>query len=109
MTAGHEVVATTSGNAAVHQMASGSIDVVLTDLYMPPPDGFEIVQTARTMNPPVPLIVMSSNSLACNVFREARALGAVAALQKPFTAEKLLETIAAVLGEKPMPAETAVS
>lgn len=94
---GHQVTAVASGAAAVEYLAQAAVDVVITDLYMPPPDGFEIVQSVRDMPCRPPLIVMSSNTLACGVFRDARALGAAAALQKPFTAEKLLATVAEVL------------
>ncbi|HVU36521.1 MAG TPA: response regulator [Opitutaceae bacterium] len=94
---GHEVIATASGSGAVEHLATSRVDLVLTDLYMPPPDGFEIVQAVRALPEPPPLVVMSSNTQAYEVFRDARALGAAAALQKPFSAEQLLETIQSVL------------
>lgn len=97
VTGGHEVTATSSGRLAVEHLASSDVDLVLTDLYMPEPDGFEIVQAARELPLRPPLIVMSSNALAVDVFRDARALGASATLHKPFSAEVLLETIAKVL------------
>ncbi len=98
---GHEVIATTSGTAAVEELAVTPVDLVITDLYMPPPDGFEIVAAVRALPQPVPLVVMSSNTLACDVFRDARALGAVATLQKPFATETLLATVNAVLNGPP--------
>lgn len=94
---GHEVIAVASGALAVEHLQRESVDVVLTDLYMPSPDGFEIVQSVRAMPQRPPLIVMSSNTLACGVFRDARALGAAAALEKPFTGETLLAAIRDVL------------
>lgn len=94
---GHEVVAFSSGHRAVEYLGSKSVDVVLTDLYMPQPDGYEIVQSVRHMVHRPPLIVMSSNALACEVFRDARALGAATALAKPFTASQLLAVISDVL------------
>lgn len=94
---GHEVVAVSSGRQAVEYLATASVDLVLTDLYMPPPDGFEIVQSVRDMPQRPPLVVMSSNTLACGVFRDARALGAAAALAKPFTATQLLDAIGKAL------------
>jgi CheY-like chemotaxis protein len=104
---GHEVIATSSGSAAVQKLLEVPIDLVLTDLYMPPPDGFEIVRAVRELPRSVPLIVMSSNELAYGVFRDARALGAVAALHKPFTAERLLTTVAQVLEGTSAPLEAA--
>lgn len=109
-TGGHEVIAVNSGALAVQKLAQEPVDLVLTDLYMPPPDGFEIVQAARALSRPVPLIVMTSNVLAFGVFRDARALGAVAALHKPFSAERLLTTVSAVLnGTASLEAESAVA
>ncbi len=98
---GHEVVALSSGRAAVEYLGASSVDLVLTDLYMPPPDGFEIVQSVRDMPQRPPLIVMSSNTLACGVFRDAEALGAAAAIPKPFTAHQLLAIIAKTLNPEP--------
>lgn len=97
MDGGHEVVATATGRLAVEHLATSPVDLVLTDLYMPPPDGFEIVHAVRELPEQPPIIVMSSNTLACDVFRDARALGAAAVLQKPFDAPKLLATIEDVL------------
>lgn len=94
---GHEVIATTSGKIAVEQLTVTPVDLVVTDLYMPPPDGFEVVSAVRALPNPVPLIVMSSNAQACDVFRDARALGATSVLQKPFERAKLLDTVRAVL------------
>jgi CheY-like chemotaxis protein len=94
---GHEVVAQNSGHAAVAYLKANAVDIVLTDLYMPGTDGFEIVQHVRGMAQPPPLIVMSSNLQAYGVFRDAQALGASAALHKPFTSQQVLESIDAVL------------
>lgn len=95
--AAHEVVAISRGKDVVGVLHELSVDLILTDLYMPPPDGFELIAVARTLVPRVPLIVMSTNPLAIDVFRAARALGAVAALQKPFSAEHLYHVIDSAL------------
>lgn len=96
LSGGHTVVTASSGREAVELLGSG-VDLVLTDLYMPPPDGFEIVDAARKLPRPPVLVVMSSNSKACRIFRDARMLGAAAVLTKPFTAPQLLDTLNEVL------------
>jgi CheY-like chemotaxis protein len=106
---GHEVVALSSGRRAIEYISSSSVDLVLTDLYMPQPDGFEIVQSVRNLPQRPPLIVMSSNVLACGVFRDAQALGAAATLPKPFTADQLLTLVAGVLARQPAPPASAQS
>lgn len=92
--AGHRVLATSCGTHALAMLREHRIDVVVTDLYMPPPDGFEIIQAVRKGHPRLPIIVMSTNGLACDVLQAGRAMGAVEALQKPFTDEALLAAIA---------------
>lgn len=99
--AGHHVVAACSGAAGVRRLKSTDVDLVLTDLYMPPPDGFEIVSAVRALRPHTPLVVMSANSLACDVFASAEALGAIATLEKPFSNRKLLQVIDAALARRP--------
>ncbi len=98
LSGGHEVVARHSSAEALGLLeADARFDVIVTDMYMPPPDGFEIMQAARNRPSPVPLIVMSTNPLACDVFRAARAMGAVDTLQKPFPPEKLLRAVSAAV------------
>jgi DNA-binding response OmpR family regulator len=94
---GHEVIAHHNGRTAVDYLKANAADIVLTDLYMPHTDGFEVVQHVRGLAQPPRLIVMSSNDLAYSVFRNAQALGACAALHKPFTKDQLLAMIDAVL------------
>lgn len=94
---GHDVIATSSGRLAIEHLTTAPVDLVLTDLYMPDMDGFDIVNAVRELPEPPPLVVMSSNGQACNVFRDARAFGASAVLQKPFSAEQLLSTVGSVL------------
>lgn len=103
---GHEVVATSSSATGARHLLEHDVDLLITDLYMPPPDGFEIMQAARSLGRPLPIVVMSTNPLACDVFRAARALGAMDSLQKPFKAEKLLATVDRVLADAADPAPT---
>jgi CheY-like chemotaxis protein len=106
---GHQVIATENGRTAIELLHSTPVDLVLTDLYMPPPDGFEIISEARKLGRPVPLVVMSTNVLACDVFRMARALGATATIEKPFGRTQLQAVIAAALAAPVPPVATSES
>jgi CheY-like chemotaxis protein len=99
---GHEVKAVPSGLAALRLLTEGGIDLVVSDLYMPGLDGFELMQALRSGSNSIPIIVMSSNALACDVFRDAHAFGAAASLNKPFNADTLLSAVQAVLGAVPV-------
>lgn len=94
---GHEVFATSCGQSAVAHLEAAPVDLVLTDLYMPAPDGFEVMRRAQACGRPTPVIAMSTNPHECNVLRAARVLGAAATLQKPFTTESLRVAVNAVL------------
>ncbi len=101
ISAGHDVLATESGEQAIRELAGAPVDLIITDLYMPAPDGFEIIAAVRTHGGRVPVLVMSANPVACGVFQAARVLGAVGALQKPFTATALNEAVASALASVP--------
>ncbi len=88
-TAGHTVLTTSSGRDGFVILEEYPVDLVLTDIYMPEPDGLEILTKAREKKLRVPFIAMSSQNGDTNFFKLARALGALATVQKPFTASQL--------------------
>jgi CheY-like chemotaxis protein len=74
-------------------------DLVLCDIKMPGRDGFEVLSEIRAIGPAaggsVPIIAMS----ALVTHASARMLGFQACLAKPFTPDKLLETILIVFND----------
>ena len=95
--AAHEVFAASSGTAALQILKTEALDLVVTDIYMPAPDGLEIMRLVRALKLNVPFIVISSHASPLNMFVPARGLGAQLAIQKPFPRERLLEAVEAVL------------
>ena len=59
---GHQVLGVDSGSAAIEQVRTQTLDVVLLDLLMPGMDGFEVTRRVReiTMDRWLPVIVTSS-------------------------------------------------
>lgn len=95
--AGHEVALAVDGMEAVriqHQIAA---DLVITDIYMPNQDGFETICHFRKLFPDVRMIAISGKPAAAIMLSIAHTLGAVAVLQKPFAAQKLLSAVAEAL------------
>ncbi len=79
-------------------------DLVLTDLFMPGRDGIELVSELQKMKSAPPVVVMSGGGMtgggrlvATEYLRMARHLGAVSILEKPFSDEQLLSSIALAL------------
>lgn len=93
----YEVMSTLSGAEALEILRKERVDLVITDIYMPPPDGLEIMSTARAMKLNVPFIAISSYPSPLNLFAAARGLGARIALAKPFSSQDLIAAVQAVL------------
>jgi len=97
--AGYRVIVAANGRTASQALANEKLDLVLTDLLMPDKDGLEVITELKATRPNLPVIAMSGGGHmhADDYLTLARALGAKALLQKPFSNERLLMTIASVL------------
>jgi CheY-like chemotaxis protein len=88
---------TMAGNAAaaIAAVTDQPPDVVLTDIYMPDADGFELINALRQRAAAVPIIAMSGGGRVGNYDNLAIAthLGAAAVIDKPFSNASLIETI----------------
>lgn len=94
MRAGYDVLTTSDGQDARRLVAREAFDVVITDMVMPQPDGFEMLAELRRTCPATRVIAVSGNPRMAEIYlRAARCLGAVSMLQKPFRFEHLLGTI----------------
>ena len=75
------------------------LKLIITDLYMPEMDGIEFIKQARASgtNKFTPIIMLTTESEK-EKQDDGRQAGASAWLIKPFTPEKLMETIKKVIG-----------
>ena len=96
--AGHQVHTSSNGKQGILILRQVPIDLVITDFYMPELDGVEVIQHARRVAPLAKIVAMSTRPPEHGLFKAAKALGAVAARQMPFSQEQLLETVATALG-----------
>ena len=88
-TAGHKVSSAGGGSEAIRRFQEDPADLLITDIFMPEKDGFEIIAHFRKQFPNVPIIVISGNPRG-NSLDVATKLGAAAAISKPFSLEELL-------------------
>jgi CheY-like chemotaxis protein len=90
------------GGEAIDSIKARIPDLIITDIYMPISDGFELINWMRAQSINVPVLAMSgSGSTAKSYYdplRVAERLGASAVLDKPFRASQLIETIDRILG-----------
>lgn len=78
------------------------VSAVILDLLMPQQDGFETLKTIRTIDPKLPVIMLSGASSVSNVVN-AMKYGATDFLCKPFEHEDLKKTITSAIEHKSRP------
>jgi CheY-like chemotaxis protein len=83
------------GGEAIRLVRDGGVDLVITDLIMPNQEGIETIQVIRRDAPNVRILAISGAQ--SDYLTMARALGADAALQKPLSADTLLQAVANLL------------
>ena len=101
--AGHTVTTAEDGRHGLARLEEHSYDLLITDIFMPEADGIETIRTARKAGILPRVIAISSKDSIMNLLPAAKKLGAMHTIQKPFTAEQLLEAVAAVLLRPPPP------
>jgi two-component system, chemotaxis family, chemotaxis protein CheY len=91
--AGHQVLSAADGAEGMKLFREAPAELVITDLYMPNQEGLETIMQLRREFPDLKVIAISGNEAAGAMLTVARALGAVAALQKPFSSDELLAAV----------------
>jgi CheY-like chemotaxis protein len=93
---GYAVTATTSSRKALTLIRESTPDLLITDLSMPEPDGFDLLIHERPHFPTLPILVVSG--LKAPMLDAAKFVGAVATLEKPLSADLLVEKVKSLLG-----------
>jgi CheY-like chemotaxis protein len=91
----YTVVEAGNGRVARRLLGGSEIDLVVSDIFMPERDGFELMATIGAMERPVPVIAMSDHEswTGLSFLDAANDLGAAAVIEKPFRAPVLLRLI----------------
>jgi PAS domain S-box-containing protein len=103
---GHIVTEVTSGDAAVKAMATGSFDIVLTDIHMPGMDGIEATQAIRAHETRigakrVPIVALTADALETGK-RACKDAGMDGFLTKPVDPAQLDEMFAIFFPPEPV-------
>jgi DNA-binding response OmpR family regulator len=94
--AGYDVLVGGNGNVALATVEVEPVDLVITDLVMREREGLETIMRLRKSHPRLPVIAISG-AFGGHFLKSAAALGARAALAKPFSGEELLAAVRSVL------------
>jgi CheY-like chemotaxis protein len=93
---GFELVRAADGHEALVRFRLRKIDIVLLDLNMPVKGGWETLERLTTINPLLPIIVITARSDAYPI---ALARGVAVLMQKPLDISLLLESMRELLAE----------
>ncbi len=101
--AGHHVVCILDGQTALARVRGDDrFDIVITDMFMPEVDGFQLIKAVKQHSPATRAIAMSGGGTYMNageVTAMARRVGANAVLEKPFTPQDLMDCVKRVQAE----------
>ncbi|MEE8443610.1 MAG: response regulator transcription factor [Dehalococcoidia bacterium] len=92
---GFEVITASDGTEALKAAEEQVIDLILLDLSMPGPDGFEVCQRVRQFSN-VPIIILSARGRELDKVK-ALDMGADDYMTKPFGIEELMARVRATL------------
>ena len=85
---GHTVITFSSSSDALRYLAANPADLLITDIVMPPPDGFRLVSAARKALPDLAAILVTGYSSRYSL-EDVLACGAGDLLFKPFRLQEL--------------------
>lgn len=89
---GYEVVLVTKGQDGIEQARNRRFGFSVVDLYLTDISGFEVIKDLLTLQPQIPILLITAHG-SPQVFDEAKRLGAIGALSKPFPPAEILKVI----------------
>ena len=92
---GYKAELATTGTQALALQRQNPAEVVITDIFMPDSDGFELIATVKREFPATRIVVMSGGGqrLKRDYLSSAALMGVDATLQKPFEITELLKVL----------------
>ncbi|MDD2899532.1 MAG: sigma-54 dependent transcriptional regulator [Desulfuromonadaceae bacterium] len=93
-----------SGFSAIEVMQHHEFDLIITDLKMPGMSGIEVLKSVRTLQPDIPVIMITGYA-TIDTAVEAIKNGAADYISKPFTPDLLMEKVRLALSMRIKPLE----
>jgi len=93
---GHDVIAVSDGTELVDVCQSQTIDLIITDIFMPKMDGLEAVETIYKHRP-VPVVIVSGTP-ASDFLDRAQGIHAYGCLVKPINEADIIPAIELAMG-----------
>jgi len=94
---GYETDFAADGAEAIKKIQENVYGVVLLDLALPKVDGYEVLRQARVIHPELPVVFLTGTAEAHKVMESLSKYDLTALIEKPFSMEKVLDTVAKAL------------
>ncbi|MBF0438466.1 MAG: response regulator [Magnetococcales bacterium] len=94
--AGYSVLDAENGQEGLERIAGISVDLIITDIFMPKMDGIDLLAAIRFSRPNVKVIAISGGYKSMNsrlTLEMAKTFGAVDIITKPFRADVVLQKV----------------
>jgi two-component system nitrogen regulation response regulator NtrX len=101
---GYATEAVESGEAALAALESRRYDLLLLDVWLPGMDGLEVLARVRTLDPEVPVVVISGHGSIETAVKAVR-MGAQDFVEKPLALEKTLLVVKNALRQRKLEVE----
>src|SRR5215471_13553572 len=96
---GFSVTSVRTGREALEAASTGKFDAVLSDIYMPDGGGLELVDSLRTSDPSLPIVLMTAQG-SVEVAVQAVARGASDFIGKPFEISAVVDLLRRILSAR---------
>ncbi|MBT5376841.1 MAG: UDP-3-O-[3-hydroxymyristoyl] N-acetylglucosamine deacetylase [Nitrospinaceae bacterium] len=96
---GYEVSITGDGIEALEIIQTDPPDLVLLDIWLPGMDGIEVLKTVKAYHPEIEVLIMSGHGTIETAVKATK-LGAQDFIEKPFSLERIIQSIEEVLRNK---------
>ena len=96
---GHVVKCVHSAQEALDAVKQERFDIAFLDIVMPDKDGVSILKDIKHISPQLPIVMMSGYSVE-GKRSEAKELGAVSSLKKPFELDEVRKVVREALGKE---------
>ena len=96
---GYEVAKTGDGIEALEIIQTDPPDLVLLDIWLPGMDGIEVLKTVKAYHPDIEVLIMSGHGTIDTAVKATK-LGAQDFIEKPFSLDRITQSIEDVLSNK---------
>jgi DNA-binding NtrC family response regulator len=96
----YQVLTARNGKEAEARLNERTVDLLITDIFMPEKDGIETIKNALKQHPGLPIIAVSGGSprVPMDFLVFAERMGAVATMTKPILPSVMIAKVAELIG-----------